>query len=99
MEIVRARAERADDESVALKSLVNRRRLMNASDDRLEVVDVERPRIEISVPADDVERMMVEHELVDSVVLLHENREISHLVVGSSEADGGCRAPSTARPR
>src|SRR2546423_15123037 len=56
--------------------------LVDASDDGLEVVDVESPRIEVAVPSHDVQRMVVEHDLVDAVVLLHENRKISHLVYG-----------------
>src|SRR4051812_48201668 len=60
---------------------MHRRRLMHPTDDRLEVGDVERPRIEISIPADDVEWMMVQHELVDAVVLLHQKREVAALVV------------------
>src|SRR5687767_11088563 len=72
MKIVRPRTERADDESVALECLVYRRRLMDAADDRLEVHDVECPWIEISIPADHIERMVVQHQLIDSVVLLYE---------------------------
>src|SRR6478752_6952518 len=81
MEVVRPRAERADDEPVALESLMHRRRLVHAPDDRLEVVDVERPGIELAVPADDVERMMIEDDLVQSVVLLHDDLMIAHLIV------------------
>src|ERR1700704_4794134 len=65
---------------------------MYAPNDRLEIVDVECPRIKISVPAHDIERMMVEHDLVDPVVLFHQNREISHLVDRLNE----CRAPDVA---
>src|SRR3982751_2634294 len=57
------------------------RRLVHASDNWLEVVNVERPRVEVAVPADDVERMVVEDELVQAVVLLHEELEVTHLVV------------------
>ena len=81
MEVERPRAERADHESVALERLVHRRRLVHAADDRLEVVDVERPRIEHPVPPDDVARVVVEHELVEAVVLLHDDPEIAPLVV------------------
>src|SRR5262249_33539226 len=81
VEVVRARTERADDEAVALERLVHRRRLMNAPDDRLEVVDVERPGIEVSVPANDVERVVIEDELVQTVILLHEELEVAHLVM------------------
>src|SRR6185503_21015722 len=55
IEVVWSRAERADDEAVALEGLVHRRRLMHAPDDRLEVVDVERPGIEVAIPPHDVE--------------------------------------------
>src|SRR3954468_2191696 len=55
--------------------------LVHASNDRLEVVDVERPRIEVTIPANDVERMMIENELVEPIVLLHEETEVAHLVV------------------
>src|SRR4051812_34506338 len=59
---------------------MHRRRLMHASDDWLEVVDVERPRVEISIPADHIHRMMVERDLVQTVVLLHDEREVTLLV-------------------
>src|SRR5687768_778045 len=80
VEVVGPRAERADDESIALKRLVHRRWLMNASNNRLEIVDAERPRIEVSVPADDVERMMVEHQFVDRAVLLDQDRKVTPLI-------------------
>src|SRR5438552_9815752 len=80
MEVVRAGAERADDKPIALESLVHGRRLVNASDDRLEIVDVERPRVEVAVPADDIERVMIEDDLVCRLLLEKKNREISHLI-------------------
>src|SRR5512143_1734773 len=54
---------------------------MHASDDRLEVVDVERPRIEVPIPPDDVEWMVIENELVHSVILFDQEPEVAHLVV------------------
>src|SRR6478672_2010389 len=81
MEIVRTRTERAHHESVALKCLVNRRRLMNAPNDRLEIHDVECPWIEKPVPSNYIERMVVEDQLVDSVILLHVERKISLLIM------------------
>src|SRR5205814_7838951 len=60
--------------------LVHRRRLMHPADDGLEVIDVEGPRIEVPVPADDIERMMVEDDLVCRLLLEKKNREISRLV-------------------
>src|ERR1700730_9183929 len=59
---------------------MNRWRLVYTPHDRLEIVDVERPGIEVSVPTHDVERMMVQHDLVDPVVLFHQNRKVSHLI-------------------
>ena len=41
-----------------LEGLVDRRRLVDAADDRLEVVDGERPGVHAAVPADDVERVV-----------------------------------------
>src|SRR5688572_32873321 len=70
VEIIRTRAEGANNEPVTLESLVDRRRLVHAPYDRLEVVNVERPRIEVAVPTHDVERVVVEHDLVDPVRLL-----------------------------
>src|SRR5918994_1987394 len=83
MEVVGPRTETADHESVALERLVDRRRLMDPPDDRFEVVDIERPRIEISVPADHVERMVIQDDLVQAIVLLDEYGEISALIVGA----------------
>ncbi len=77
------RAEAAHDEAVALERLVHRRRLMHPSDDRLEVVDVERPRVEVPVPSDHIERMVIEDDLVEAVVLLHQDREVALLVVSA----------------
>src|SRR5260221_1972389 len=86
MEIVGARTEGAHHEAVALKRLMHRRRLVHASYDWLEVHDVERPGIELAVPSHDVTRIVIEHDLVQSVVLFHDNREIAHLVEGSQLA-------------
>src|SRR5215218_5781175 len=59
VEVVRSGAEAADHEPIALECLVDRRRLVHPSYDRLEVVDVESPGIEVPVPAHHVERMMI----------------------------------------
>ncbi len=56
-----ARAERADHEVRALERLVDRRRLVQPAGLRLEVRDVERVRVHVAVPPDDVERVVVEH--------------------------------------
>ena len=100
VEVVGPRTERADHKAIALKRLVHRRRLVNPSDDRLEIVDAEGPRIEVPVPSDHVERMMVEHQLVERVVLFDEDRKVAFLVARvRARSAGGCRAPNTAHPR
>src|SRR6266513_3715769 len=58
MGIEKARRERADNVSANLKRLMDWRRLMNRAGDRFEILGVERERINVSVPADDIERMM-----------------------------------------
>src|SRR6185437_332382 len=50
-----ARAERADDEVRPLERLMNWRRLMDATRNRLEIVDAEGVRIEETIPADDIQ--------------------------------------------
>jgi hypothetical protein len=52
--------ERADDEVPALQRLLRRRRLVDASRDRLEVVHGERPRVEVAVSPHSVRRVVVE---------------------------------------
>ena len=86
-----------------LERLVHRRRLVDAPDDRLEVVDVERPRIEEAVPAHDVERVVVEHHFGEAVVLLDDDREVALLVevvsaVGRRKSRSQYGAPSTIWP-
>src|SRR5579863_4617508 len=53
--------ERADHQVVRLKRLMDRRRHMETTRARLEVVDVERHRVDRPVPSDDVEWMVIEH--------------------------------------
>src|SRR6059058_786976 len=60
VEVELAWTERTDNEVLALEGLVRGRRLVDAAGDRLEVVDRESPRIEVAVPADDVERVVVD---------------------------------------
>jgi len=49
----------ADDKVVRLEGLMRRRRLVQAAGDRLEVGDVQRPRIQEAVPTDNVKRVIV----------------------------------------
>lgn len=52
------RARRTDHETRAIEGLVHRGRLVDAADDRFDVVDAERPRVQRAVPTDDVERVV-----------------------------------------
>src|SRR5436190_11540672 len=70
IEIERPRTERAHNEPVAFKCLMHRRRKVKSPDSRLEILDVDRPRIVVAVPSDHVEWMMIEHRLGDGVALL-----------------------------
>src|SRR4051794_6325001 len=83
MEVVRTRHERAHDETPTLERLVHGGRLVELTDDRLEVADVERVGIDAAVPSDHVERMVrvrqprepgaMTHDYVDVVAFpLHE---------------------------
>src|SRR4051794_28647023 len=71
--------EGADDEVLARKGLVRRRRLVDAAGDRLEVVDRERPREEVAVPADDVEGVVVEDVGLVAVAHADLDRELALL--------------------
>ena len=62
---------------------MHRRWLVDPAHDGLEVVDVEGPGIEVTIPSDDVERMVVENEFVDGVVLLDQQAKVALLVVGT----------------
>src|SRR5262245_15959061 len=74
-----AGAERADDEAGALEGLVHRRGLVHAPRDRLEVVDVERVRVDVAVPSHDVERVVVER--VPLVAIAHAHDQLAVLAV------------------
>ena len=52
---------------MSLKGLMHWRRLMDSSRDGFEVFDVEYPRIEITIPADDIEGMVIENMLAQPV--------------------------------
>ena len=60
---------------------MDRRRLMDPTDDRFEVVDAEDPRIEIAIPTNDVEWVMIEDQLIERIVLFDEDAKVTLLVV------------------
>ena len=81
VEVELARAERADHEVAALEGLVRRRRHVDAPGDRLEVVDRERPRVDVAVPADDVEGVVVELVGLVAVADPHLDPELAAVAV------------------
>ena len=81
VEVELARAERADHEVRAGERLVRRRRHVDAPGDRLEVVDRERPRIDVAVPADDVERVVVDHVGLVAAAHAHLDLELALVAV------------------
>lgn len=55
---------------------------MHPPNDWLEIVNVERPRIEHPIPANDVERVVIEDELLQSVELLDDDGKVAEFVEG-----------------
>src|SRR5947208_8897175 len=55
--------------------------ILDAAGDRLEVVDRERPRVEVAVPADDVERVIVEDVRLVPVANADLDRELTPVAV------------------
>src|SRR5207302_10331625 len=58
MRIEQPRRERADDITTDLECLMNRRRLVHGAGDRLEILGVKSEWVNVSIPANDIERMM-----------------------------------------
>src|SRR6267378_2292135 len=75
-----ARCKRANNISTNLECLMDRWRLMNRACDRLEILRVERERIEIAVPADRVEWMMGQRHTGESRSILDENIDVFLLI-------------------
>ena len=69
MVVVFARAEGADHVVVRFEGLVNGRRLVHPSGDRLEILHVENPGVEVAVPADHIEGMEFEEIVMETALL------------------------------
>ena len=79
--IEQARHEGAYHEIVPLESLVHRRGLVDPPGDRLEVVDAEDPGIQITIPANHVERVVVQDVPGEAVAHFHPHLEFAPLGV------------------
>jgi hypothetical protein len=83
MVIQEPRGERADDEAtVALEGLVDGRRLVDGAGDRLEIVRVERERVDATVPADDVERVVHQCVSREPGAVLDDDGVIAFFIAG-----------------
>src|SRR5207249_2714754 len=80
MGIEKARRERADNVSTNLKRLMDWRRLMNRAGDRFEILGVERERINVPIPADDIEGMMRHRHTSPARAVLDQNFRVLFLV-------------------
>src|SRR5438552_19040138 len=80
MGIEKTRRESADDVATNLKGLMDWGRLMNGAGDRLEILGVKRERINITVPTDDIERMMRHRHAGPAWAVLDQNFRILLLV-------------------
>src|SRR5205823_2235569 len=80
MGIEKTRRERADNVSANLKRLMDRGRLMNRAGDRFEILGVKRERINVSIPADNIERMMRHGHARPAGSIFHQNLGVPFLV-------------------
>src|ERR1700680_1682777 len=76
IEIERPWTKRAHHKVIALEGLMYRRRAMKPTPARLEVFDVDGPRIVVAIPPDHVKRMMIENGLRDRVALLDQQPKV-----------------------
>src|SRR5688572_1463627 len=55
---------------------------MEAADARLKIVDVEDPRVVVTIPSGDIERMVIDDEFADAVLFLDHHPKLALLVPG-----------------
>src|SRR6266516_6033446 len=80
MRIEKTRSKRADDVTANLESLMNRRRLVHRTGDRLEILRIESERIQITIPANCIEGMMRQRHAREAWTVFHQNIDIFFLV-------------------
>src|SRR5262245_53867121 len=71
MRIQHAWSKCTDDITANLECLMNRRRLVDSPSNRLEVLRVERERINVAIPADNIEGMLRHRHLGPARAVLH----------------------------
>ena len=80
MRIQESRCEGADDITANFKGLMNRRRLMDRAGDRLEILRVKCKRIDVTVPTDDIERVVRHRHTRPARTVLNQNFRVLFLV-------------------
>src|SRR5260370_13342641 len=80
MSIEEARCESANDVTTNFKCLMDRWRLVHGPGDRLEILGVEREWIEITIPADCIERMMRQRHARETRTVFDQNIDIFFFV-------------------
>src|SRR5437868_6896203 len=80
MSIEEARCEGANNVTTNLKRLMDRWRLVHGSGDRLEILCVKREWIEITIPADCIERMMRKRHARETLTVFDQNIDIFFFV-------------------
>ena len=78
--IQKSRREGADNITANLEGLMDGRRLMDRSGDRLEVLGVKGEWIDVAVPTDDIERMMRHRHARPARAVLYKNFRVLFLV-------------------
>ena len=82
MRIEKARRECANNVTADFKCLMDRRRLMHRAGDRLEILRVKCERIQITVPAHRIERMMRQRHAGEARAVFDQNIDIFFFVDG-----------------
>src|SRR4029453_10814546 len=86
MRIEQSRSERANDVTANFKRLMDRRRLMDRSGNRLEILGVESERIEITIPPDHIEWIVRHGHARKSGAILDQKIDILLFVDGDQFA-------------
>src|SRR4051794_39458300 len=81
IEIIGSRAERTHHKPVTLKHLMRGRRKVKSPHSGFEIVNVDCPRIVITIPSDDIKRVIREHHLRKAVRLFNNEPELTFFIM------------------
>src|SRR4051812_35951565 len=80
--VEQARSKRADNITANLEGLMDGRRLMHRPGNRLEILSIKGERVDVTIPSDDIERMMRIRDTRPTRTILNQNLDIFVLVDG-----------------